>query len=51
MKVFFEEYGLVLIVTVIVAGMLLFAQGFEEQIFGQITSQWEQITISPDGNN
>lgn len=49
MKAFFEEYGLVLVVTVIAVGMIAFSDEFKTTLSDSITSQWTNIT-STTGN-
>lgn len=44
MKAFFEEYGLVLIVTIIASGMILFASEFRTTMQATIENQWDQMT-------
>ncbi len=44
MKAFFEEYGMVLIVTIIASGMILFAGTFRETMQATIESQWDKMT-------
>jgi Flp pilus assembly pilin Flp len=44
MKAFFEEYGLVLVVTVIATGMILFSEGFKTTMQETLTSQWTNMT-------
>lgn len=44
MKAFFEEYGLVLVVTVIAVGMISFSEDFKETLRDSISSQWNAIT-------
>jgi uncharacterized protein (DUF1697 family) len=46
MKAFFEEYGLVLVVTVIATGMILFAEGFKTTMQETLEAQWQQMTVS-----
>ncbi|MBN2849169.1 MAG: hypothetical protein AB9921_00995 [Erysipelotrichaceae bacterium] len=46
MKAFFEEYGLVLVVTVIATGMILFSEGFKTTMQETLTNQWSQMTTS-----
>ena len=43
-KAFFEEYGLVLVVTVIATGMIIFSNGFKETLGKTIEAQWENMT-------
>lgn len=44
MKAFFEEYGLVLVVTVIVAGMLTVSANFEGKLEGMVDNKWQEIS-------
>lgn len=44
MKAFFEEYGLVLVVTVIATGMILFSNEFKVKMKETIDKQWDQMT-------
>ena len=44
MKAFFEEYGLVLVVTVSATGMILFSEGFKETMQDTLETQWTQMT-------
>ncbi len=44
MKAFFEEYGLVLVVTVIATGMILFSENFKATMQTTIESQWQKMT-------
>lgn len=48
MKVFFEEYGMVLVVTVIVAGMLIVSNTFSGTMQEIVDEKWQEIT---DGGN
>lgn len=43
-KAFFEEYGLVLVVTVIATGMILFSENFKATMQTTIESQWQKMT-------
>lgn len=43
-KAFFEEYGLVLVVTVIATGMILFSNEFKGIMKETITQQWDNMT-------
>lgn len=43
-KAFFEEYGLVLVVTVIATGMILFSNEFKDILGDTIKTQWESMT-------
>ena len=51
MKAFFEEYGMVLIVTIIATGMIMFASSFRETMQDTITEQWENMTSIYEGGN
>lgn len=44
MKAFFEEYGLVLVVTVIATGMIVFSEGFKTTMQDTLQAQWLQMT-------
>lgn len=44
MKAFFEEYGLVLVVTVIATGMIVFSEGFKTTMQETLQDQWTQMT-------
>lgn len=44
MKAFFEEYGLVLVVTVIATGMILFSEGFKDTMQATLEQQWAEMT-------
>jgi len=44
MKAFFEEYGLVLVVTVIATGMILFSEGFKTTMQTTLETQWASMT-------
>ncbi len=44
MKAFFEEYGLVLVVTVIATGMILFSEGFKQTMQETLETQWVEMT-------
>lgn len=46
MKAFFEEYGLVLVVTVIATGMIVFSEGFKDTMQATLETQWTQMTES-----
>ena len=41
----FEEYGLVLIVTIIASGMILFATEFRTTMQDTIEQQWDKMTV------
>lgn len=45
MKAFFEEYGLVLVVTVIATGMILFSNDFKNTMRITIENMWDEMTI------
>lgn len=44
MKAFFEEYGLVLVVTVIATGMILFSNDFKETMKVTLDDMWTEMT-------
>ncbi|CAM4301011.1 hypothetical protein H9L01_01390 [Erysipelothrix inopinata] len=44
MKAFFEEYGLVLVVTVIATGMIFFSNEFKEILKDTLITQWDTMT-------
>ncbi len=44
MKAFFEEYGLVLVVTVIATGMIAFSDGFKDQMTETLDGMWKNMT-------
>ena len=44
MKAFFEEYGLVLVVTVIATGMIVFSEGFKTTMQDTLQDQWTEMT-------
>ena len=44
LKAFFEEYGLVLVVTVIATGMILFSNEFKDEMKVTINKQWDAMT-------
>lgn len=44
MKAFFEEYGLVLVVTVIAIGMIAFSDGFKDQMTDTLDEMWDNMT-------
>lgn len=46
MKAFFEEYGLVLVVTVIATGMIIFSEGFKTTMQETLQDQWTQMTTT-----
>lgn len=43
MKIFFEEYGMVIVVTVLALGMITFANEFKETLGDSIEEQWNNI--------
>ena len=44
MKAFFEEFGLVLVVTVISTGMILFSNEFKDILKETLLTQWNIMT-------
>lgn len=44
MKAFFEEYGLVLVVTVIATGMIVFSNDFKDTMRDTLMTQWSEMT-------
>lgn len=44
MKAFFEEFGLVLVVTVIATGMIVFSNEFKDTLRTTLNQQWDQMT-------
>ncbi|MGB4984323.1 MAG: hypothetical protein WBO70_00935 [Erysipelotrichaceae bacterium] len=48
MKAFFEEYGLVLVVTIIAVGMIVFSNTFKTTLQSTIENQWNQMTQTGD---
>jgi uncharacterized protein (DUF1697 family) len=46
MKAFFEEYGLVLVVTVIATGMIVFSEGFKTTMQETLQEQWSAMTTN-----
>lgn len=44
MKAFFEEYGLVLVVTVIATGMIIFSNDFKETMKVTLDDMWTEMT-------
>ncbi len=44
LKAFFEEYGLVLVVTVIATGMIFFSNEFKDIMKETLMSQWDTMT-------
>ena len=49
MKAFFEEYGLVLVVTIIATGVIAFSDGFKEIMQETLEQQWNQMTSETGG--
>ena len=49
MKIFFEEYGMVIVVTVLALGMITFANEFKGTLGESIESQWEAIVCEAEG--
>jgi Flp pilus assembly pilin Flp len=43
MKAFFEEYGLVLVVTVIALGMITFSETFKVTLTETLNTQWQRM--------
>lgn len=43
MKAFFEEYGLVLVVVVVVGGMLLLSKDLTIDFKNIVTDNWEEL--------
>ena len=43
-KAFFEEYGLVLVVTIIATGMIFFSNEFKDILRDTLISSWESMT-------
>lgn len=50
MKAFFEEYGMVLVVTILAIGMITFSFGFRDIMSETINDQWNQM-ISQGANS
>lgn len=50
MKAFFEEYGLVLVVTIIATGMIAFSDGFKGLMQETLETQWNSMTTNSGGN-
>lgn len=46
MKTFFEEYGLVLVVILVVSGMLVIANEIPTFFGEKITTSWEEIGLA-----
>ncbi|NMB18942.1 MAG: hypothetical protein GX984_05755 [Erysipelothrix sp.] len=44
MKAFFEEYGLVLVVTIVATGMILFSNEFKGILRDTLMDSWENMT-------
>lgn len=44
LKAFFEEFGLVLVVTVIATGMIVFSNEFKDILRLTLVDQWEAMT-------
>ncbi|MEF9962263.1 MAG: hypothetical protein RSF69_00615 [Erysipelotrichaceae bacterium] len=44
MKAFFEEYGLVLVVTIIATGMIAFSDGFKDMMKTTLENQWNSMS-------
>ena len=44
MKAFFEEYGLVLVVTVIATGMIAFSSMFKDTMKDTLENMWTEMT-------
>ena len=44
MKAFFEEFGLVLVVTVIATGMIVFSNEFKDILRTTLVEQWDTMT-------
>ncbi|NLW15843.1 MAG: hypothetical protein GX038_06285 [Erysipelothrix sp.] len=44
MKAFFEEYGLVLVVTIVATGMILFSNEFKGILRETLIQSWENMT-------
>lgn len=43
MKAFFEEYGMVLVVTILAIGMITFSFTFRDTMSENINDQWNQM--------
>ncbi len=43
MKAFFEEYGMVLVVTIVAVGMILFSNEFQSTMTEQLSSRWDAM--------
>jgi amino acid permease len=48
MKAFFEEYGLVLVVTVIALGMITFSETFKVTLTDTLNTQWQRMVDLAD---
>ncbi|NLY63260.1 MAG: hypothetical protein GX074_05330 [Erysipelothrix sp.] len=48
MKAFFEEYGLVLVVTVIATGMILFSNDFKDTMKNTLDDMWQNMTTETE---
>ncbi|NLC54290.1 MAG: hypothetical protein GX769_00175 [Erysipelothrix sp.] len=44
MKAFFEEYGMVLVVTIIATGMIIFSNSFKDTMTTNLNSMWDNMT-------
>ncbi|HZJ86601.1 MAG TPA: hypothetical protein VFC75_00120 [Erysipelothrix sp.] len=44
MKAFFEEYGLVLVVTIIATGMIIFSNEFKDIMRETLIQSWDNMT-------
>lgn len=43
MKIFFEEYGMVIVVTILAVGMIAFADTFKDTLTTTIGNQWNAM--------
>jgi uncharacterized protein (DUF1697 family) len=43
-KAFFEEYGLVLVVTIIATGMIFFSDEFKDILRDTLITSWDSMT-------
>lgn len=43
MKMFFEEYGMVIVVMILALSIVGFSQGFAQNIGSAIETQWETL--------
>ena len=50
MKIFFEEYGMVIVVTVLALGMITFANDFKGTLQSSIEAQWEAMVEQTPGD-